>query len=294
MTTKKESTKKPAVKKTCLKCSKEQVFSNFYSTTDTDYYEDGKLPICKGCCQRNIEAKGFEGFQALMRMINKPIYDDLFKGDYFEYVKNINSLPQYRSNTFLDSSLFKDNKSLELTKRAKPKDLTADELREAEDFFGLGFSEQEYIWLNSEFEDYGSQFDISAKPMQNLIREICLTQLDIRNKRTAKQDVKNELKTLQDLLGSSNLKPMQETGAPSIDQETFGTLIKKWEDSTPIPDDEMWKDTDTIGKYLKVWFTGHLMRMFSIENKDEEEYYAEINKYTVEASEDEGEEDDRT
>ena len=55
----------------------------------------------------------------------------------------------------------------------------------------------------------------------------------------------------------------------------------------------MWKDTDTIGKYLKVWFTGHLMRMFSIENKDEEEYYAEINKYTVETSEDEGEEDGR-
>jgi hypothetical protein len=190
----KKPVKKVVTKKACTRCFEEQASSNFYNTSDEDFYPDKKITVCKSCCLKITELKGFEGFQTIMRLINKPIYNDLFKGDFKDYIRQINSLPQYRANVFLDSDMFKENKSLELTKRAKPKDLTVDELREAEDFFGFGFSEQEYIWLNSEFEDYGSQFDISAKPMQNLIREICLTQLDIRTKRTSKQDVKNELK----------------------------------------------------------------------------------------------------
>lgn len=276
-----KTTRKLTLKKTCLKCSKEQTLDKYYSTTDVDYYEDGKLPVCKACCQLNIEKDGFEGFKTLMRMINKPIYDDMFKGDYFEYIKNVNSLPQFRTTTFESSDLFKESKALEVVKRAKPKELSADDLRESEDFWGVGKSERDYIWLNTEFSGYLSKYEVDSKTLEDLISEICLTRLDIRTRREGNLDVDKQIKTLNELLTAANLKPVQETGAQSVDQESFGTLVKKWEDTRPIQDDSEWKKYDSIGKYLKVWFTGHLMRMFNLENKDEQEYFDEINKYTV-------------
>lgn len=299
MTTKPvKATRKTIVKKECLKCKVERTLDKFYSTTDTDYYEDSKLPVCKICCQANIEKNGFEGFKTLMRMINKPIYDDMFKGDYFEYIKNVNSLPQFRSTTFESSDLFKENKTLEVTKRAKPKELSPEDLRESEDFWGIGKSERDYIWLNNEFGGYLSKYEVDSKTLEDLITEICLTRLDIRTRRENNQDVDKQIKTLNELLTAANLKPVQETGAQSVDQESFGTLIKKWEDTRPIQDDSEWKKHDSIGNYLKVWFTGHLMRMFNIENKDEKEYFDEINKYTVATNdteeENEGEQNGRS
>lgn len=278
----------------CIKCDISHPFRDgFYSTSDTDFYPLGKLPVCKDCCQKNIEEKGFDGFMDLLRLINKPLLEDNFKEDFFEYIKNVNSLPQFRGTTFLQSTKFEANKALESIQRAKPKELTEEDLRESEDFWGVGRPEEHYIWLNTEFSDYLSRYEVDSKTLEDLITEICLTRLDIRIRRESGSDVDKQIKTLNDLLTSANLKPSQETGNQSVEQETFGTLIKKWEDTRPIQDDSEWKEKDSLGKYLKVWFTGHLMRMFSIENKDEKEYFDEINKYTVVSNENEGDADGR-
>ncbi len=170
--------------------------------------------------------------------------------------------------------------------------MSEDELNELIDFFGEGYEEKDYIYLIGEYEDYLNRYEVDSKTLENLIKEICLTQLDIRKKRASGEKVDQQQKTLQDLLGSSNLKPVQETGNQAVEQETFGTLIKRWENEKPIPEPlDEWKENDRVGKYLRVWFTGHLMRMFGLENKNEKEYYDELNTYTVEATED-GEKND--
>lgn len=280
MTTKTKN-KSPS-RMTCHKCDGSFPFKDgFYSTSDTDFYPLGKLPICKGCCQKNIENKGFDGFLDLLRLINKPLYEENFKQDYFEYIKNVNSLPQFRNTMFLQSTLFQEAKSLSTLKRATPKELSEEDLRDSEDFWGIGKTEREYLWLNTQFSDYLTRYEVDGKTLEDLITEICLTRLDIRNRREGLLDVDKQIKTLNDLLTSANLKPSQETGNQSVEQETFGTLIKKWEDTRPIQDDSEWEKKDSIGQYLKVWFTGHLMRMFDVENKDENEYFEELNKYTV-------------
>ena len=67
------------------------------------------------------------------------------------------------------------------------------------------------------------------------------------------------------------------------DTNTFGTLIKKWEDEHPIPEPAPeWKDVDGIRKYINTWFLGHLCKMFRIENDVTAEYDEELAKYTVE------------
>jgi hypothetical protein len=122
--------------------------------------------------------------------------------------------------------------------------------------------------------------------MELLIKQICLTQLEIEKRRANNEKVDPIVKTLQDLLGSSNLKPAQETGANSADQQTFGTWIKKFEHDHPIPEpDEEWKDVDGIKKYMNIWFFGHLARMLDIKNDNEDAYWEEVNKYKVELNE---------
>ena len=74
--------------------------------------------------------------------------------------------------------------------------------------------------------------------------------------------------TFQSLLGSANLKPVQNNDNALADSQSFGTLIKKFEEEKPIPEpDPEWKDVDGIVKYITVYFLGHLCKMIGIKNK---------------------------
>lgn len=285
------SKSKKTTRRVCEKCEKSKVLSDFYNA-DKDFFPSGKLHLCTDCAIEIAESKGHEGFLGLLRMINKPFYQELYKDDMRQYIRIINSMPQYRNVNFLDSDTLAELTSLDTIKRTKPTELSEEDMRDSEDFWSRGYTEEEYIYLNSEYGDFLARYEVDSKTMENLIREICLVQLDIRRARSNGKDVKNELKAYNDLLTAANLKPSQETGNQSVEQETFGTLIKKWEDTRPIQDDSEWRKHDSIGKYIKTWFTGHLMRMFDIENEDESEYYEELNKYTV-SLEEEGEDNGR-
>jgi hypothetical protein len=128
--------------------------------------------------------------------------------------------------------------------------------------------------------------------MELLFQEAAQQRLTIKKRREKGDSVDKELKTLQDLLGSANIKPAQETGANAVEQATFGTLIKKYENEKPIPTpDEQWKDVDGIKKYINVWFLGHLCKMMGINNEQSTAYDKEINKYKVEAPQFEEESD---
>lgn len=267
-------------KQICNKCKKEQVLTNYYNA-DTDFFPSGKLHICKTCCGEIIEEKGFDGFKSLLRLINKPLYSDLYKGDTKDYIRQINSLPQYKLNTYDDSTLFDEPRSLSVIQSIKPKELSEDELNDLIDFFGEGFEEKDYIYLKSEYDDYLDRYEVDSKALENLIKEICLKQLEIRVKRAQGEKVDQQQKTLQDLLGSSNLKPAQETGNQAVEQETFGTLIKKWENERPLPKpDPEWEDVNGIRRLI-IWFVGHMAAMSGHKNPYQKEYEAEVEKYEV-------------
>ena len=70
------------------------------------------------------------------------------------------------------------------------------------------------------------------------------------------------------------------------EQNTFGTLIRKWENERPIPEpDEEWKDVDGIVRYITVYFLGHLCKMMGIKNSYSRLYEEEMAKYKVEKPE---------
>ena len=83
-------------------------------------------------------------------------------------------------------------------------------------------------------------------------------------------------------MDSANLKPRQQKLDNFSDSQTFGTLIKKWEETRPLPDvDKELEDVDKIGLMIDVFFKGHLCKMLDIKNTFSHIYEKYIAKYTV-------------
>ncbi|MGG4386452.1 hypothetical protein ABEX08_31170, partial [Priestia megaterium] len=220
------------------------------------------------------------------------------------YLSSLN-IPKYKGMDYFDGEMYgntikkieapeeesEENEKIE-TEYDKVK-LSSEDLTMLASFWGRGYTREDLISLQSEYEEWTNRYECDSKGMETLIQEICQIRLDIRNRRANGEKVDTQLKTLQDLLGSSNLKPVQETGANAVEQESFGTLIKKYENDRPIPEpDEKWKDVDKIGKYIRVFFLGHLARMLNLNNQYKDEYWEEVNQYTVQEPVNEDEEGD--
>lgn len=306
MTTKTKK-KPPLNKKICSKCeSAKHPTEEYYMASDDLIFKDRRLPICKTCLIDIVDMNNVESVIEVLRKLDKPFIKEVYiacldekynNNPFGEYMRRV-GMPQHRELNY-SNSVFGDKpkNDKEVTKpdisdiaalnKSRPSNLTEDELDELVNFFGEGYEEKDYIYLASEYDDYLNRYEVDSKTLENLIKEICLTQLDIRKKRAMGDKVDQQQKTLQDLLGSSNLKPVQETGNQAVEQETFGTLIKRWEQERPVPEPlESWYQENDVGKYLRVWFTGHLMRMFGVENDNEDEYRKEVNNYTIEKEED--------
>ena len=194
-------------------------------------------------------------------------------------------MPQYRKNVYEDSTLFEEKKSVTSINKIKPKNLTEDELKMSEEFWGMGKTEEEYIWLNSEFVDYTSRYKTdNSKTMEDYIAEICLTRLDIRNKRNEGKDVDKQVKMLNELMTAAGIKPVQENAGGSAEQDVFGLWIKKLENERPVSDPAPeWADVDGIRKYIRTFLLHPLLKLFGKdkENPFYDEVKAELDKYTV-------------
>ncbi|MFS1518511.1 hypothetical protein V1503_18920 [Bacillus sp. SCS-151] len=286
---------------TCSACGIPRNPVQFYSSYSPFHKNTGKLHVCKQCILDYVDGKNIESLKKMLRMIDKPFLMELYESSIEEaeksnksifglYMKNL-GLKHNREKTWDDSDFDGHNHSKSLPNHQSTdvdvdeeiKQLTPDETKYLKVFWGKGYKIEDLVWLQQEYEDWTNRYECDSKGMETLIQEICMTKLDIMNRRESGEKVDQQLKTLQDLLGSSNLKPVQETGANAAEQESFGTLLKKYENERPVPEpDSKWKDVDKISKYVRVFFLGHLSRMLGLNNKYKDEYWDEINKFTIE------------
>jgi len=271
--------------------TKSTIDSLFYVSYSKYFGNLNKTPLCKECILKHSinPDKSFSliKFKDVLKIIDKPflyqIYDtsiikatnkDTNEIDYTsafsQYMKNI-VMPQYKNMTSLDSDI--DNEVMHSEE---------EENEQNGMFWGFGFEQFEYNYLNNKYGEYVNMYECDTPAMEELLKQAAFESLEIRQKREKKNDVSKNLRNLQDLLGTANIKPVQETGANATDQATFGVLIKKYENERPIPEpDEEWKDVDGIGKYISVWFLGHLCKMLGISNEYSLMYEEEMQKYRV-------------
>ena len=115
-----------------------------------------------------------------------------------------------------------------------------------------------------------------------MFKQICFTQLELLKATRAKQDTKDLNATFLKQLEAAKLQPRQNSGDATADNQTFGTLIDKWENERPLPEiDEELKDVDKIAWYFDIFFKGHLSKMMGLKNGLSNAYNDFMKKYTV-------------
>lgn len=306
MAIKKTEDKKETTRIKCLgQCGKEKAANNqnFYENTNPLFSSD-KLEVCKDCLKSFIgdrdDSKGYlERIQSVLSLMDKPFLEELWfqrDRDWAKYIPQLSSFTQYKGLTFKDSTLNINREIKEIISEKKNIEISEkyseEEINGLISFWGKGIELEDLEYLQNEYEKLINSYECDSYAMELLFQEASQCRLTIKKMRLDNKSVDKELKTLQDLLGSANIKPVQETGANSAEQATFGTLIKKYENEKPIPEpDSRWADVDGIKKYMGIWFFGHLAKMLGVKNEQSEMYEQELNAYKVEAPEYQGDEE---
>ena len=161
--------------------------------------------------------------------------------------------------------------------------------------FGSGFTTEDYLYLQDQYDDWCARTQVDSKSQQTYIVRICFKLLDIYKAQKAGKETSKLDDSLNNLLGAANLQPRQNVGNASTDSLTFGQLIERWEQEDPILIPEEYVDVDNLSKYVDVWFKGGLSRALNLDNGYSKEYDEYIDQYTVKPPEymgDDGESDE--
>lgn len=275
---------------------------------DTSFYYDNKyiadrFPICKKCIMKMVEQRKTdkdepretkESVQKVLRMLDR-VYDNDFyescvKGantgvaernrtsPFSTYITSISSLPNWKNKTYDDSDFGEDGVSVD-DYEVK---LVNKTIQSAKRRFGSGFSSEDYMFLENNYQDWCSRTQVDSLSQETYVKQICLQLLDIDKDRKAGKDVTNKLKALDQLMNSANLQPKQNVANAATDSLTFSQLIAKWEMEKPIPEpDPELCDVSGIGKKIRVWFGGWLASALGLNVPFTDEYRKEVEQYTV-------------
>lgn len=283
----------------CPKCGEFISRDNYYSSNE---YSIGVFPQCKKCILAEVEQrtkkndKPNETKDSVKRMLQKmnlPYIDDLYesacktvadevneknrKAPFLAYLVPLKSLPQYKNKTWSDSEF-----ELSVITEEEETKISAKTIKSAKKRFGSGYSNEDLMFLENEYQDWTTRYACENKAQELLFKRICFKELEIDKAQKTGKDTKELDKTLQELMGSLSVKPSQSNSDSLADFQTFGQLIAKWEDEKPIPEpDEEFRDVDKIGLYIDVFFKGHLSKMMGLKNAFSSLYERFISKYTV-------------
>lgn len=295
---------------TCFYCSNEFVESNYYKSFGKFFNNIGRIPYCKQCIEKfyqyyfdkytnegclNPEEKAVRRVCMAMDIyytsvnfdsaMNKIKRDNVNISPMGQYMKTI-GFTQYKDKSY-DNTVSDDDKK-ELA--ASLVDVSGISERNVDEktikFFGAGFSYEDYEFLKEEYDDWVARHECKTKAQEEVFKRICFKQLEILKATRRGEDTKNLDATFQNYLDTAKLQPKQNSGDTTADNQTFGTLIDKWENTRPLPEiDEELRDVDKIALYIDIFFRGHLSKMMGLKNGLSNLYNKFMKKYTVEKPE---------
>lgn len=294
---------------TCFYCGKEYVDTNFYNSNSEFYSNIGKIPHCKQCIekfyQQYFEKYTNEGCltpekKAVQRLCM--VFDIYYSDDVYNaainsatkremnispmgaYMKMI-QLQQYKNKSYENTIYEAEQENFAMASISEISGETTVDQKTI-DFFGSGFTDEDYKFLKREYEDWTARHECNTKAQEEVIKDICFNRLQNLKALRRGEDTKDITASFQKMLDAGKLQPKQNAGDTTADNQTFGTLIDKWENERPVPEiDEELKDVDKIGLYIDVFFKGHLAKMMGLKNGLSNLYAKFMKKYTVEKPE---------
>ena len=298
-------------KYTCIYCGNEYVDTNYYNSYSKFYSNTGKIPYCKQCIERfyqyYFEKYTNEGcliperkaIKRLCMILDVYFRDDVLKSSLkkvkdsdtdtsliSQYMKIIQLYQYSRNKETYENTITQEEKdgfvALPISDISENRNIDEATIR----FFGAGFTDNDYEFLKREYEDWVARHECKTKAQEEVFKRLCFKQLEILKATQKGEDTKDLDATFQKLLETAKLQPKQNSGDTTADNQTFGTLIDKWENTRPLPEiDEELRDVDKIGWYIDVFFKGHLSKMMGLKNGLSNLYTKFMKKYTVEKPE---------
>ncbi len=293
----------------CPKCGK-------WQATTTSFYMDKKyvtdrFPICKRCIMAMVEQRERdddepnetkESVQKVLQLMDK-VYDDEFydscvKGaldgmqektrnsPFATYITSILSLPNWKGMTWKDSK-FGDSADTPDEIRLNQKTIKAAKKR-----FGSGYTNEELMFLEGEYQDWQSRYECNTKAQEEVFENLAICKLLKRKALTAGKPTKDIDAQITNWMNTGAVQPKQNSMDAFSDAQTFGTLIQKFEEERPCPEiDPDFQDVDKIARYIDTYYKGHMCKMLEIDNNFSHLYEEEMRKYTVDKPQYDDEED---
>lgn len=165
-------------------------------------------------------------------------------------------------------------------------------------FWGSGYTPSMYMELERRKKYYlerlnnRGELDVGT---EILVKQICNLEVSIARDSAAGKSIEKSVNSLNNLLGSLNIKPTQrkdEEIEAELSSTPLGVWIYKFENKRPLPEvDEQLKDANHIKKYIFTWM-GHLCKMMGIKNGYTKLYEEEIDRLRVERPQYDGDDDE--
>jgi hypothetical protein len=301
-------------KYTCIYCGNEYVDTNYYNSNSEFYSATGKIPFCKQCIEKfyqtYVDKYTNEGClypekKAIKRLcmafdiyykedvcnssLKKVKDGDLNISPIGQYMKVIQLFQYNRNKETYENTISNEEEIEQNSIIADIADDIADDFKVDEatiNFFGAGFKDEDYKFLKREYDDWTARHECKTKTQEEIFKDICFNRLQNWKALQKGEDTKDITSAFQKMLDSGKLQPKQNSGDTVADNQTFGTLINKWENTRPLPEiDEELKDVDRIGWYIDIFFKGHLSKMMGLKNGLSNMYTKFMKKYSVEKPE---------
>ena len=284
-----------AIKKVCTACgeSKRPNMDFYLSRSKLYKFNDGRMPICKECLKnlfKELNAKYSDEIKALYHLCmlfdihfsKKLIEESSSNGNFGDednliktYMKNINSLNQYKFESslssdciVLDDSLINEAKEEIIIDIKTPFKVTD----KMETRWGASLPTGDYMFLENKYKEFTDVYECRT-PAQRLIFEQIAKCL-LRGEKALKKDNDATFEKMNNmvskLMTDGNIKPIQEASIAEDDTATWGKWINLIEQERPIGEaSEQFKDVDKISSYITKWFTRQMQRVFDLSTGEE-------------------------
>lgn len=231
----------------------------YYSSNKTEIFKDGVVPICKDCIKTYItDTNGeinLENFRSILRIMDIPFIQAEYnravesKKDVFgTYKANVNYTPtfNYENSSHLA-------KSASFITDSEMVDIDVGLLKFE---WGQHFEDEDLYWLEQRFKNWKLKvkFDKDDFASENLVRMICLKELDIRKLRSIGEPVNKEEETLLKMLDNAKLTAKSNSDKKDDKISPLGVRIADIELKTPaevFEDRKLFKDVDSVFDYFK-------------------------------------------
>lgn len=300
----------------CLCCGQPYSSNTYYASGSLQYQAYGRIPYCRDCVDKMYQEylNEFTRLQytcparrATQRvcMILDLYYDDkIFENAEIEfkrendksqndlkfilyYIKQVKmyqySKKNYNTTINNDYKEMKNNQKIMSVFNGNDTE-QQETIKKAIKIFGNGLSDDDYLFLIDQYEDWTSRHECKTKSQEEIFKAICFNRLKAYRANLIGEDTKDLDRTFKDLLDTGKLQPKQNKESMVADKMCMGEMISMWENiiKQPIPKPTgHLADIDHIGE-VDGFMRGHtIVSVGESPNSYSEVYKKIMKKFTV-------------